>query len=852
MIQIIILIIVIAVIIMIIKFIFKAMIASFQFIGKVALAIIKFFGKAIYYILFGPALGISFILNKIFSALHLQMTVAIICLVLPVFFQRIYSNLASELVYWAYIKNTILTAFLLVNAIFHFAVLSKQKEYAKIDYFKKESNAYYRRIYASVFLFLQGLLLCYSFIAGDTAYKESGGLVTGIFFDVVFMLFSIGMLINTLVKKIKYLEILKTVYGFITLNDKINITEKFDLHPDADQQDNLTSQLTSIQQIMLGLAQKMISEQKIVDISLLNNLWLIQKPYFDKKMSRLDAAFSKETAIDEERVLSLIIKEFEFSDDEAKDFSDRYIDFGEYHYFDNNKKFVSYMNRPRIHVCASCGNSKESNENEEIENEWYCSDLCRETDKICIDIKNKPYGEFISDASTSGIIVMEAANKWDLNNRSLVGSQPHGYIAERYNDMVDSLHGKNVVPYAGGDNAPSGADRIVNGQKIQTKYCHSAGKSVGAVFRGENSTYGYFDNNGNPMPVEVPKDQYAQALKIMEDRIKARKIDNVDKVPGSTEAEKAKNLVIKGHATYEQAKAMTKFGTFESLKFDIMDGSIIALKAGSVSLCINATMAYFHTKNPKEALRVAVIAGGKTAAKSLVIVVGAQQLHRLAVINSLVNRVDISALPMNMSNFIQKGYGVTTRGAANRALRGTIVTSIVVIAVTTGPDLLKMVRGRISGAQFIKNLAVATSGIAGGVVGSIIGGSVLSPLGPVGVFIGKTAGGIIGGIFASQLTGKIASNLMEEDREVMLRIIKVQIEFLAKSFMLTSDEVSNMNDNLANIITNDNLERMFASKSPKAFSNFLIKPVVVSIVKQRPVFQFNEEDIIDACAEVVT
>jgi hypothetical protein len=416
--------------------------------------------------------------------------------------------------------------------------------------------------------------------------------------------------------------------------------------------------------------------------------------------------------------------------------------------------------------------------------------------------------------------------------------------------MVDGLQGKKIVPYSGGDNAKGGADRIVNGQGIQTKYCQTAGKSVGAAFRDENS-YGYFDESGNPMPVEVPKDQYAKALKIMEARIKSHKIDNIDKVPGETDADKAKNLVVKGHATYDQSKAMTKFGTFESIKFDIMDGSIIALKAGGISFCISATMAYINTKNPKEALRIAVIAGGKIATKSLVVFVGVQQIHRIAVVKTLIDKVDISALPRNMSKFIQKGYGVTTKGAADRVLKGTIVSSVVVIAVTTGPDLLRMVRGRISGAQFVKNVAVATSGVAGGVVGSVVGGALLAPLGPIGSFIGKTAGGVLGGIVASQLTNKIAKKFMEDDRDIMMRIVKSQIEYLAKAFMLSGDEMNNLNNNLANIVTNGNLERIFASENRKSFSNFLIKPVVVSIVKQRPVFTFNEEDVIDACAEVV-
>lgn len=46
----------------------------------------------------------------------------------------------------------------------------------------------------------------------------------------------------------------------------------------------------------------------------------------------------------------------------------------------------------------------------------------------------------------------------------------HGFAAEDVNSQIDRWHGRKVQN-VGRDNAPNGADRIVNGQKIQTKYC---------------------------------------------------------------------------------------------------------------------------------------------------------------------------------------------------------------------------------------------------------------------------------------------------------------------------------------------------------------------------------------------
>ena len=57
--------------------------------------------------------------------------------------------------------------------------------------------------------------------------------------------------------------------------------------------------------------------------------------------------------------------------------------------------------------------------------------------------------------------------------------QGHGFAAEDANAMHDSWQGKSVDK-VGMDNALNGADRVVNGIQIQTKYCADAAKSVEA------------------------------------------------------------------------------------------------------------------------------------------------------------------------------------------------------------------------------------------------------------------------------------------------------------------------------------------------------------------------------------
>ncbi|HGY7343015.1 TPA: hypothetical protein ACNTQ1_004104, partial [Escherichia coli] len=64
---------------------------------------------------------------------------------------------------------------------------------------------------------------------------------------------------------------------------------------------------------------------------------------------------------------------------------------------------------------------------------------------------------------------------------------------------------------------------LVSGTEIQTKYCSTAARSVGAAFDGQNGQYRYMGNNG-PMQLEVPRDQYAGAVETMRNKIREGKV----------------------------------------------------------------------------------------------------------------------------------------------------------------------------------------------------------------------------------------------------------------------------------------------------------------------------------------
>ncbi|MCN5886454.1 hypothetical protein MLT63_24040, partial [Escherichia coli] len=488
-----------------------------------------------------------------------------------------------------------------------------------------------------------------------------------------------------------------------------------------------------------------------------------------------------------------------------------------------------------LRICASCGLTEvhHAPENHKPDPEWYCSSLCRETETLCQDIYERSHTGFISDATANGLILMKLPETWSTNEKMFAsGGQGHGFAAERGNHIVDRVRLKNAR-ILGDNNARNGADRLVSGTEIQTKYCSTAARSVGAAFDGQNGQYRYMGNHG-PMQLEVPRDQYAGAVETMKNKIRE------GKVPGVTDPEEASRLIRRGHLTYTQARNITRFGTIESVTYDIAEGSVVSLAAGGISFALTASVFWLSTGDRDAALQTAAVQAGKTFTRTLAVYVTTQQLHRLSVVQGMLKHIDFSTASPTVRQALQKGTGAGNISALNKVMKGSLVTSLALVAVTTGPDMIKMLRGRISGAQFIRNLAVASSCVAGGAVRSVAGGILFSPLGPFGALTGRVVGGVLGGMIASAVSGKIAGALVEEDRVKILAMIQEQMTWLAGSFLQTGHEIENLNANLARVIDQNALEIIFAAGiQQRAATNMLIKPLVVSIIRQRPVMEYD-------------
>lgn len=340
-------------------------------------------------------------------------------------------------------------------------------------------------------------------------------------------------------------------------------------------------------------------------------------------------------------------------------------------------------------------------------------------------------------------------------------STGHGFAAEDANALADRRHGHKVVK-TGWDNTSDGPDRIVDGVKVQTKYCQSARATVNSAFDKATGKYRYPDQQ-----LEVPKDQYDDAVKMMEEKIRDGKVEGV------TDPAQAKDLVRKGHYTYKQAVKIAKAGNWESIKFDILNQAGASATAGAISAATTFISAKRHGATDGEAFKASGIQAGKTAAKTMVTGVATQQFLRTsagrtttAVLQKGANKVlDVAMRSGVGRKMVEKTAeevgkraltGAAARNVLSRTASTNVVTATAAFVVSVVPDTVRLCTGKISGKEFGKRTACNGAGAIGGTGGAWAGAAIGSCICPgTGTAVGGFIGGIAGGIGASTGVGKL-------------------------------------------------------------------------------------------------
>lgn len=402
------------------------------------------------------------------------------------------------------------------------------------------------------------------------------------------------------------------------------------------------------------------------------------------------------------------------------------------------------------------------------------------------------------------------------------GRQGHGYAAEQGNNLYDTINGRNAE-ILGDDNAKNGPDRMVDGQLIQTKYCQNANASVNSGFK--NGKYRYLDSNGNPMQLEVPSDQYDEAIRIMEEKIRK------GQVPGCKNPKDASKIIRKGNITLKQAINIAKAGTVESLVFDAVHGAVIGLSAAGISSTIVLARALWNGEDLDTALDIAMYSGIQAGGITFVTSVISSQITKTGVSNLLIKPSNelVKLLPSivrkQLLAAIREGapiYGAAASKNLAKLLRGNFITQVVTVLVLSSNDIFHYAQGKISGKQLFKEVTTLVSGlIGGGVVGVL-----LAPLGPVGVIIGS----IIGTGLSSEAIRRLLNQFIEDDAVKLIELVNRRLTILANDYLLSKCELDLVVEVLRGCLVYSKLLEMYASKDRIIFADELVEKCITSVI----------------------
>jgi hypothetical protein len=397
------------------------------------------------------------------------------------------------------------------------------------------------------------------------------------------------------------------------------------------------------------------------------------------------------------------------------------------------------------------------------------------------------------------------------------------FAAEDANAFANRIRGKQVE-VTGTSHEKDGADRIVDGVPIQTKYFSSASPTVENALDG---TTGEFRYEGQQL--EVPKDQYNECVRIMRDKISA------GKVPGVTDPNEAERIVRKGDVTYKQARNIARAGNIDSLLFDAKTQCITTGYVFAVTFAVHFAKRKWNGDKTEDAINgaieSAIAAGGSTLVTGIL---AAQVLRtRAAALGVVAARNGVKAVSTTsvgkkaIERLAQASLGKAVYGAAaiNRVaklLRSNVITSTIATAVTSTPDFCRAAFSKsISWPQFTKSVVVNAGGVAAGAGGWMGGAAAGAAIGSAVPIIGTAAGGIIGGILGAlgggwlgtATTKGVMDVLIEDDAKRMVELLQVALEELAGDYLLSEAEIEEFGQTIKATVNPKWLRSMYQAEA---------------------------------------
>ncbi len=421
-------------------------------------------------------------------------------------------------------------------------------------------------------------------------------------------------------------------------------------------------------------------------------------------------------------------------------------------------------------------------------------------------------------------------DSYNENKNYMDGARGGGYAAEYGNNTVDRLLGRDVRNEAQnldpntGRQIKYGADRTVNGIQIQTKYCNNASDTIGSAFENGKSLYNY---KGQMMQIEVPRDQYQESLRLMQKRIDS------GQVRGAKPGDDPRKYVRKGHFTYAQANNIAISGTIESITVDLISGAVICSHAAGLSAVMVFAISVWQGNSIEDSAKAGVLTGLEVLGKGTLIYGLTMQLTRKNILNNTtinpvykINEKIVTSLQKSNLAKIGLGKALNLENVTNKGVTTVGITTIVLF----GPDVCRILQGKISGKQLFKNSAVGLSGLGGGIIGQS-----LIPIPYIGAMVGSTVAGFV--------AKQTLDCFIEDDAKLMFQILKEEFLDLVMISNLDKEEFGKVvSETIGHSKLPSMLRDMYASKEYRSFArNALVGVAISNVIAEREAI--DDQDI---------
>lgn len=436
----------------------------------------------------------------------------------------------------------------------------------------------------------------------------------------------------------------------------------------------------------------------------------------------------------------------------------------------------------------------------------------------------------------------------------------YGFSAEDANILNDRLHFRNVEN-VGVSNSLDGADRIVNGVPIQTKYCKIAKDTVESAFREGKYRY-------EGQRLEVPHDQYKEAIKLMQEKILLGQIDGV------TDPSMAESMITQGSVTYRQARNIARAGTVDGLVYDLKSHSIGAAGSLGISFTLDFAIRVWNGESIKDAIKESILTGLISGAITMSVGITTSQILRTqaAAVGrvwardavKLVYESPCGKVVIKKIAELSLGKSVDGGAAINhvaKLARSNAITTAATAVIVTAPDVYRAaVDGAVSWPQVGKNFSTTVASSIGGIgcgysfgaAGAAIG-TFIAP-GP-GTAVGGTIGSIIGMLAgssaASGSTKMLLDLFVEDDAYSMKRLLNAELREFFFEYLLTEAEQNELFIFTRKKIDAKFLRMMYASTSRGTLVTEIFVSEIERIVAKRQRVFVTEASINEAVASII-